>query len=546
MPFPSLFRRIVSRRGGGVWCLVLSVLVAHRSFVEYQQHASSVRGGYQDATTTSAKPSSAATSSTATMLSVQTVNHSTALHARSAVAPPPKARHFLNSSDSSVSTVQKHIQHMQNQNVHYAVTIPMVVQMSGEFGNHLSKLASALAVEYELHQRSSQSEPERWQAARNDGTSTGISTGTNTRITFEFRVEWRLQRQAGTEKGGPAVEMLNECFSTLVQAIGTNHFMAESPTTNSSSTSTSSSNSRSSSSSSNALSPPLHVLDAVPPTTRHHSRERRRRRRRAQRDPLSATAAFEGINSDNATIFDAAMDEIVAHAKQSALNTNVTDATGGIRFFTTPFVLHSNYLVHMDTFLARYYHLYQALYALDAHCCGPIAPDDDELVFYLRAFTTEMPRRGVVLGFEELSPQPLVQALAKYYPKSDSSRVKKVAILSRFAHRSQVMDPYVAALQRDGWTVRVVANQTAAQDFCFLQRTTWHLFGPARSTFFQWAALLSGRQDSVRTVTAYSMDTPARRARAAKSQEPLLEAIPFTNPVLQREWEFPLYNNTAS
>jgi hypothetical protein len=173
MPFPSLFRRIICRRGGGVWCLVLiplSVLVAHRSFVEYQQPASSVRGGHQDATTTSAKPSSAATSSTATMLSDQAVNHSTALHARSAVAPPPKARHFLNNSDSS-STVQKHIQHMQNQNVHYAVTIPMVVQMSGEFGNHLSKLASALAVEYELHQRSSQSEPERWQAARNDGTS---------------------------------------------------------------------------------------------------------------------------------------------------------------------------------------------------------------------------------------------------------------------------------------------------------------------------------------------------------------------------------------
>jgi hypothetical protein len=117
--------------------------------------------------------------------------------------------------------------------------------------------------------------------------------------------------------------------------------------------------------------------------------------------------------------------------------------------------------------------------------------------------------------------------------------------LIRFASRHDVIDPYVTALQNDGWTVRVIANQTAAQDFCFLQRTSRHLMGPSRSTFFKWAALLSGKdKDTARTVTVYSMDTPARRARAAKSQQPLLEAIPFTNPVLQREWEFRLYNNT--
>jgi hypothetical protein len=124
-------------------------------------------------------------------------------------------------------------------------------------------------------------------------------------------------------------------------------------------------------------------------------------------------------------------------------------------------------------------------------------------------------------------------------------RVKKIALLSRFASRPDVMDPYVGALQSDGWTVRVIANQTAMQDFCFLQRTSRHLMGPARSTFFKWAALLSGKNDTTtRTVTAYSMDTPARRTRTAQRHEPLLESIPFTDPVLQREWEFRLFNNT--
>jgi hypothetical protein len=89
------------------------------------------------------------------------------------------------------------------------------------------------------------------------------------------------------------------------------------------------------------------------------------------------------------------------------------------------------------------------------------------VVFYLRAITTEMPNRGVVLGFEELSPLPLGRALSEYYPRTATDSVKKIALLSRFASRHDVMDPYVTASQNDGWTVRVMVNQSAMQTFAF-------------------------------------------------------------------------------
>jgi hypothetical protein len=426
-------------------------------------------------------------------------------------------RHYgfgISNNHSKATTVPKEKPHVSH--VHYVATIPVDVQLSGEFGNHLSKIATAIAVAYELQQRSSSSKFSQ--------------SFTNTTMTLEFRADLRLRRQEGTKKGAAAVEILNECFSTLVRAIMTNEYTSATTKTKSS-TRTGTRN----------VSAPLR-LNVLPPL----------------RNVDAAAAPFDGINSENITVFDATLDDIVAHARQSVLDvtSNRTGAAaaaeaGTTIHATTPFVLHSNRMVHMDTFPDRYYALYQALYALDTSCCGRLQPDDDEVVFYLRAFTTEMPRRGVVLGFEELSPQPLVRALSEYYPHTEStSRIKKIALLSRFASRHDVMDPCVTALQNDGWTVRVMVNQSAMQDFCFLQRTSLHLMGPARSTFFKWAALLSGGQDNDtvrrrrRTVTAYSMDTPARRAAAAKSQEPLLESILFTNPVLQREWEFRLYNNT--
>jgi hypothetical protein len=96
------------------------------------------------------------------------------------------------------------------------------------------------------------------------------------------------------------------------------------------------------------------------------------------------------------------------------------------------------------------------------------------VVFYLRAFTTEMPNRGVVLGFEELSPLPLVRALSEYYPRTATDSVKKIALLSRFASRhNDVMDPYVTALQNDGWTVRVMVFKSIKTfAFCNAQPDT--------------------------------------------------------------------------
>jgi hypothetical protein len=166
-----------NRRRGGVWRLALiplSLLVARRTFVEYQHYG--FGGG--------------------------------------------------NNHNRNTTTVHKHMYTgSPRPHVHYVVTIPIDVQLSGEFGNHLSKIASAIAVAYELHQRSNSSSS---NISSNKRISSSWNATTAATTTFEFRAEFRLHRQEGHSKGAAAVQMLNECFSTLVAVLANrNHSMTE-------------------------------------------------------------------------------------------------------------------------------------------------------------------------------------------------------------------------------------------------------------------------------------------------------------------------------
>ena len=115
------------------------------------------------------------------------------------------------------------------------------------------------------------------------------------------------------------------------------------------------------------------------------------------------------------------------------------------------------------------------------------------------------------MGFEELSPHHIATLLL--------SKVKagsKIAITSRYANSSPHMDPYVQALESQGFVVRLIQNQNGVQDFCFLMKTQNILIGTARSTYVDWAGVL-GNASKVRL---YSVDSLATRARLPENANP--------------------------
>ena len=114
-----------------------------------------------------------------------------------------------------------------------------------------------------------------------------------------------------------------------------------------------------------------------------------------------------------------------------------------------------------------------------------------------------MPKKGVVLGFEEMGPNQTARDLFGHLKPGD-----KVAILSRFPQTPHE-EQFIQALERQGLQVRYIQGQTGVQDFCFLMNAQKELVGPGMSTYFFWAAIL-GNATKVRS---YWLDTPETRAR---------------------------------
>ena len=137
-----------------------------------------------------------------------------------------------------------------------------------------------------------------------------------------------------------------------------------------------------------------------------------------------------------------------------------------------------------------------------------------------------MPRKARVRGFEELSPNQTARELFGHLVRGD-----KVAIITRFDNSAVRL--YVEALERRDIQVRVVANQTDMQDFCFLMQAQKEMVGLARSTFFLWAGFLG----NCSRVRAYSVDSPNRRI-AVKN---VFDHYNWTNPKLQSRVLFQLY-----
>ena len=128
-----------------------------------------------------------------------------------------------------------------------------------------------------------------------------------------------------------------------------------------------------------------------------------------------------------------------------------------------------------------------------------------------------MPKRGVALGFEELSPRKISEELLRDLTAGD-----KVAITSRFVNKA--VEDIVDSLSARGIKVRVVNGQSPEEDFCFLLKAEKELVGFAKSSYVRWAGILG----NAALVRMYSVDSPATR-RISQNL-----TIHYVNPLLSR------------
>jgi hypothetical protein len=141
-----------------------------------------------------------------------------------------------------------------------------------------------------------------------------------------------------------------------------------------------------------------------------------------------------------------------------------------------------------------------------------------------------MPRKGIKFGFEELGPNQTANDLFRNLQAGD-----KVAITSRFSEHPS-LQPYVDAFQSRGVQVRVIANQTAVEDFCFLMHAKKELVGNAVSTFSIWAGFL-GNASKVRL---YSIDS--EWTRAGLFADRVFKYYNWTHPKLRDKVFFELFH----
>ena len=322
------------------------------------------------------------------------------------------------------------------------IQIPIVIQLSGEFGNHLSKIAAGVGLAALLQSEDYGSPP------------------------YQFVASIHILHQKHTTKGENAMQIIQRCLLYLSSFADTAEYHEESN------------------------------------TPRHWQQE------------------YQGINSHRDTVLNATLEQIRRDAAIQG-----TSSPNDTHVFATP--LYSNHLVgFFDVYMDRFFHWYRELFAFrneTAECnCeatdpGVPPPFPDEIIFYYRGYSTEMPRKSWRLGFEEISPSTLVSYLTEtrgYIPTPSRNKPSRIAIVSRFPGNST--QPYVDALEQAGFSVRVIgrSNDSATastntvasilHDFCFLRHAQRELIGPIRSTFFQWAAVLA--QHPVR-VTAYAMES---------------------------------------
>mmetsp|Transcript_46526 Transcript_46526/g.55954 ORF Transcript_46526/g.55954 Transcript_46526/m.55954 type:complete len:394 (+) Transcript_46526:154-1335(+) len=202
-----------------------------------------------------------------------------------------------------------------------------------------------------------------------------------------------------------------------------------------------------------------------------------------------------------------------------------TNATIAIPYLLVDFFSNANSVI-----LDRYYGNIKKLFAFDNACCKAV-PEPDESVFHVRNFIAEQPKRGLRLGFEELSPNKTALELFSHLKAGD-----KIAITSRMNDK---VGDYVKSLTARGLVVRVIKGQSPLEDFCFLLKAQKELVGPSKSTFAAWAGVLGDAE----IVRLYSIDSTHTRKNMG---DDFFSNYNYTNEKLRSRVSFELYRSEAS
>jgi len=205
-------------------------------------------------------------------------------------------------------------------------------------------------------------------------------------------------------------------------------------------------------------------------------------------------------------------------------NTFATKNTIGLSA-SFPFLYTETFANAECFFVDLYYEELRKIFAFDTSICKQ-TPKPDEIILHIRNFLKEMPRRGKLYGFEELSPNQTATELFE-----SCAINSKIAIISRIP---QGLGNYQIALQAKGYNTRIVDGQSGIEDFCLLLKAEQEIIGVSSSTFVLYAGIL-GNSSQVRL---YSLDSPSRRG--FKSLTKFFPHFSFTNQQLKHRISFQL------
>ena len=347
------------------------------------------------------------------------------------------------------------------------IEIPIIIQLSGEFGNHLSKIAAGIGVAAMIHDFNRHYDSDR--------------------SPYRFTTNLHIRHQDHTTKGDTALQILQHCFPNLVQIQDNNEDEV--------------------------------VVAVVNQTAllNHPTKQQQQQQKLLLTVPNANNNPYHNINSHHATEVDIAFSRIIQDAIKADEAINTDDSK---RTTLAPFIVYSNHLVgYFDVYMDRFYDLYRQYFIInetDPTCgCVVNTKNDDEnmhhpIVFYYRGYHIEMPKKATRLGFDEISPAALVSYLQNTTHNTTGRNGRPtVTIVSRFPDYTS---PYVMALTEAGYSVQVLQHMNSSShggmtsilhDFCVLRRADQFLLGPIRSTYFMWASLLATATPSLH-VTAYT------------------------------------------
>ena len=308
----------------------------------------------------------------------------------------------------------------------------------------------------------------------------------------------------------------------------------------------------------------------------------------SSKDRTSSNQFFGGINSPNANVVAQTLQTAVQVYRQEQQQQRQQGQHGRQYGPLAPIILYSTEFVHGNHFfLERYYGEFRHIFRMSTECCplsssrphsaaaatltsNSVLPDRDEtvvvsppsmaacmyaqggstctwkatfqilmlfLVFciyiqHVRNYLEEMPRkRGKATPYDQANPTTLAYGLLGHLPRGHKVALIGPTAPGRFRGNStsvwQVLQSHATALRQRGLATRIVGNRpqpwsgdenttsststanstttttttaTAAaisddmKDFCFLQRTQKELVGLETSTFVYWASILGQAQ----------------------------------------------------